>query len=88
MPSYNYVVWFRDHTVQPDDEDYEWPASFLVTAADDLEAQAWGDHLATNYSRREGCDLLRSYLDPDTWTAGAVPHITVGEDAPDEVIGW
>lgn len=89
VPNYNYVVWFRDNTLKHDDENNEWPACFGITAADGHEAQAWGDQLARSYSRRNaGCEFLRSYLDTNSWQARAVPQVTVGEDAPDEVIGW
>lgn len=89
MPAYNYVVWFRNHTVELDDQDYEWPACFSIVAADGHEAQAWGDKLAVNYSaRNERCEFLRSYLDLDFWAPGSVPQIAVGEDASDEDIGW
>lgn len=89
MPEYQYVACFRDRTAQPDDQDYEWPACFVVDAADARAAQEWGDWLAAGYSRRhEGCEFLRSYLDADPWAYGRVPRVTVGEDAPDDVIGW
>ena len=89
MRNYQYVAWFRDHTMRPDDQDYEWPACFVIAAAEGYAAQAWGDRLASNYSRRhEGCEFLRSYLDPDRWEEGEVPQVAVGEDAHDEVIGW
>lgn len=91
MSDYNYVAWFRDHTMEPDDQDYERPACFIITAPDAHAAQIWGDKLAVSYSRRnEGCQFLRSFLDldADVWKTGNVPRITYGEEASDEVIGW
>lgn len=89
VPDYQYVGWFREHTAQPDDQDYEWPACFVVEGTDAHTAQEWGDWLAASYSRRhKGCEFLRSYLDANPWANGQGPRVAVGEDAPDDVIGW
>jgi hypothetical protein len=29
---FEYAAWFRDSTVAPENEDYEWVAAFVVTA--------------------------------------------------------
>ena len=89
MPNYNYVAWFRNHTLEPDDQDYEWPACFTITAGDEHSAKVWGDKLAASYSHRnEECQFFRSYLNTDGGGVGTVPQIKFGEDASDEVIGW
>lgn len=88
MPDYQYVAWFRDATLEPDDPDYEWPACIIVSAANGHAAQTWGDSLASDYSGRAGCEFLRSYLDPNRWENGQVPRIVDGEAASDEIIGW
>lgn len=89
MPDYQYVAWFRDHTLASDEQDYEWPACFVIEAADAAEARRWGDHLASDYSRsREGREFLRSDLDPDHWEDGQATRIKTGEDPTDELIGW
>ncbi len=89
MPDYQYVAWFCDHSRQPDDQDYEWPACFVIAAADDREAQASGDRLASDYSHRHrGCEFLRSYLDPEQWREGDAPRVVAGDAVRDEVIGW
>ena len=88
MPDYHYVAWFRDHTLQPDDQDYEWVVCFVVAAIDGHAALSWGDRLSASYSRRhEGCEFLRSYLDSDRWEV-SVPRVVAGKDATDEFIGW
>lgn len=89
MSDYQYVAWFRDHAMRPNDEDAEWPACFVIVATDGPAAQAWGDRLAIDYSRRHwGCEFLRSYLDTGRWEKGQVPRVAVGEDPQDEVMGW
>ena len=29
---FEYVVWFQDPSMPPDDEDFEWPAVFVIVA--------------------------------------------------------
>ena len=89
MTDYVYVCWFRDHTVVPEDQDYEWPACILITADSGWAALSWGDQLATRYCRnRKSCEFLRSYIDPDQYTEGTLPRIAAGQVASDEDIGW
>ena len=88
MRDYQYVAWFRNRLALPDDQDREWPACFVVTAENELEALAWGDHLARDYSSRNADEeFLRSYLDSHAWP-DAEPRVMAGEFVPDEVIGW
>jgi hypothetical protein len=49
---FEYVVWFRDLRLAPNDEDYEWPAVFAIDADTPDSARAWGDHLAHAYAAR------------------------------------
>lgn len=89
MADYQYVVWIRDHRLQPDDQDYEWPACFVVASDNEREALAWGDQLAWDYTRRHAeYEALRSYLNSDPWPRGVLPKVVAGELVPDEVIGW
>jgi hypothetical protein len=89
VPDFQYVAWFRDYSLQPDDEGYEWPACFVVAAALDREAQAWGDWLASDYTRRHPDSVfLWSYLDVTPWKNGEVPRVMAGEAVSDEIIGW
>jgi hypothetical protein len=89
MTDYLYVAGFRDHTLIPSDEDYEWPACLRVAAADGAAALAWGDHLAARYcGSRAECEFLRSYLDPDAIGIEQLPRVACGEEASDEFIGW
>ena len=87
MPDHRYVAWFRDHTLDPSDQDYEWPACLLIAAADGPAALSWGDRLAARYADGRRCEFLGSFLDPDEWNPGEVPRIAFGEDAPDDVFG-
>lgn len=53
-----YTVWFRDPSLLSDDQDYEWPASFIVDAPSVVHATTWGDHLASKYAKARGQQLL------------------------------
>ena len=86
---FQYVAWFRSHTLKPDDQDYEWCACFVVVAEDENAAGQWGDQLARDYSGRSGTEeFLRSHFDSHPWKLGEVARVTLFEKVPDEVIGW
>ena len=89
---FEYAAWFRDSTVTPDDEDYEWPAVFVVTAPSAALATEWGDRLATSFSsRRETEKFLWSSVEVEVANDGPaskLPVVAYGEDATDEFIGW
>jgi hypothetical protein len=82
---FQYVAWFCDETLLPDDEDYEWPGVLFIRAPDSRPARAWGDELAKTCSQR----LVRSGVEP--WL-GPVPGKQVVIDccqrASREVLGW
>ena len=91
MTAYLYTVWFRDIALAPDDQDYEWPACFLVEAHSEKEAATWGNHLSRSYSRRHPTEVfLRSTigLHRELSAHWALPRIEAGFEASDEVIGW
>lgn len=90
MADYQYVAWFRDHTVDPEDQDYEWCVCFFIAAADASAAQAWGDALAAGYCLRQNGreEFLRSYLDQAPWPIGAAPRVVAGNATSDDDIGW
>jgi hypothetical protein len=87
---FEYAAWFRDSTVTPDDQDYEWPAMFVVTAPSAALAKEWGDRLATSFSsRRETEEFLWSSVEvANDGPASRLPVVAYGEDATDEFIGW
>ena len=90
-----YVAWFRDESLDPNQEDHEWVACIVVRAGTPREAQEWGDHLARSMCQRNpeqrflSSDVhLRSnlkYTEAD-WAAG--PTVSYGEVATDEALGW
>ena len=89
MSNYVYVCWFRDHTLLPEDQDYEGPACILISADSDSAALSWGDHLAARYCREhEKMEYLRSYIDPEPYRGEDLPRVAVGEEASDKFIGW
>ena len=42
IAEFEYVVWFQDPSVTRDDEDFEWPALFVVSAVSAGQARYWG----------------------------------------------
>ena len=90
---FDYVVWFRDTTCDPDDQDYEWPACFLILSRSVDAAKNWGDHLARRYSEARRTEV---YLwsecrphDPSLSVAlGRLPVVIDGVNASDDEIGW
>ena len=85
---HEYVVWFRDPSLPPDDEDYEWPATFVVVAAADTAAKAWGDTLASDYAGRTGQIVLCSKIVPDGTLDVELPRVDDQERVSDIKIGW
>ena len=87
MALHIYTAWLRDLSARPDDQGYEFPASFLIDAQTPEDAQAWGDNLAQRRCARGDLHFLWSEaeftdLPPD------LPLVRDGEDAPDSQIGW
>jgi len=85
---YQYVVWFRNPARSESDEDYEWPACFLVAAESETEACRWADSVARDYASRSGQLFLQSFLDSDPWPSGSVRRIVAGSHVRDSDIGW
>lgn len=89
---YVYTAWFRDTLMPPDDQDYEWPACFLIEASTSGEALAWGDHLARGYSARMVTEVYLSSHVEDADSAESdlsrLPVVPVGYEALDREIGW
>lgn len=86
---YLYTAWFRDKLALPGDQDFEWPACFVVEAASTDAAQRWGDHLSSSSSARRGTEkFLWSNVEH---TEGDLENLTLvrdGEEATDAEIGW
>lgn len=76
---FEYVVWFRDHGLPAADQDYEWPAVFVVEAATAEEATRWGD----THSRRYAEQRRLEWMGFDS-----LPVIVFGREASDGEIGW
>jgi len=87
-----YTVWFRDPAFPPDDQDYEWPACFVVDAVGAAEARSWGDRLASAYAWRSKQETLSSSTEPlastDLLGVDPLPVVEYGVWASDEEIGW
>ncbi len=84
---FEYVAWFRNPAFPSDDQDYEWPACFLVEAESAAAAQEWGDRLARSYAARASEMFLSSRVEPskgDPWR----PTMEVGDEDGDRRIGW
>lgn len=86
-----YVAWFCTVDLPIDDPDYEWPACILIESATADAALAWGDHLATSFSRRQPDEkFLRSEVmaEDARGDASSLPIISDGYEASDDEIGW
>lgn len=87
-----YCAWFRDLRMRPGDQDYEWPACFLIEASTADEARGWGDSLSQDFSRRRVTEVFLSseVTEPSTSDAeeSSAPVVSVGYQATDEEIGW
>ncbi|WP_213450828.1 hypothetical protein [Rhizomonospora bruguierae] len=90
MQRYEYVVWFRNPALPADDEDYEWPAVFVVEAASADDAQSWGDHLGRRWADGAGEIFLYSAVEPFVRSVEAdrLPVVPYGVEVSDEHIGW
>lgn len=91
MSAFVYTGWFRNTHAAPQDEDHEWCACFVIEAADDAAARAWGERLSRDFSRRhEGEVFLNSEIEGpvDGADHANLPQVVAGQSAPDDVIGW
>jgi hypothetical protein len=87
--AFEYVAWFRNESLDPDDEDHEWPAVFVVISTNADKAKRWGDVLASSYAARvETETFLWSSTEPVTEPHPKLPIVRHGESATDDYIGW
>ena len=85
---YEYVAWFQDPSLEKDDEDFEWPAVFVVVAESENDARMWGDTLAKSFSDRTEHVFMRSSVGAVDASASPLPVVNFGEAALDDEIGW
>ena len=45
-----YTAWLRDNRLPDDDQDYEWPLSFIIEGKTFTSAREWGDLVARRYA--------------------------------------
>lgn len=85
-----YVAWFRDESLEKDDQDYEWPACFVINSENSKDAVKWGDILSKKYSNKWNQKFIKSYIDEDAKESEfeKLPIVEYGEYATDEFIGW
>jgi hypothetical protein len=84
---FDYVAWFRDPALPPEDQDYEWPACFIIDAQSPETAHEWGDRLARSYAPRARQVFRWSRVEPSKGDP-RLPTVAVGEEASDQKIGW
>ena len=86
---YTYTAWFRNTLARPEDQDFEWPACFLVLAKTQADAKAWGDHLSRSFSQRRGSEeFFASKIEPASADCAGLPAVLAGHEASDAEIGW
>jgi len=90
MASYVFTAWFRNLEALPDDQDYEWPACFIIDSEDPESALVWGKHLAKNFSSRHSKEefLSAGVEVATTQDITQLPRVRVGDEVDDEYIGW
>lgn len=89
---YLYTAWFRDPYADPEDQDYEWPACFVVTADDKEAALAWGNHLSERRSKGFPAAIFLSseieFYNGNKVEGEFVPVVGFGQEVDNEYIGW
>jgi hypothetical protein len=92
MGDYVYTVWFRDSSLPPDSQDFEFPACILIEAPSERAAIEWGDHLANSLcTRRPYMSVLSSQAErhsPNAPGLSTLPGVEHGHHASDDEIGW
>lgn len=90
-----YSVWFRDVTLDLDEQDHEWVAMLEIQAETAALAKQWGDHLAQRRAKRDSAtDFLRSeVLSPKdplyvNATMRSIPSVSFGMEPTDTYLGW
>ena len=87
---YLYTVWLRDSELIPTDEDYEFPACFLVEAQTTTQARNWGDLCAKSHC--DNSDNEHAFLTSSVELAGRDVYrdlisIRYGEHVSDDKFG-
>ena len=82
---FEYVAWFRDESLPPDHQDYEWPGCVWIEAADSESAQRWGDELAKSCPDKFLRSTVEPWLDP---VPEGQPFARVGQRLTNAEIGW
>lgn len=86
---YLYTAWFRSTLAHAGDADFEWPACFLVVAANAASARRWGDRLSSSFSHRRGTEtFLRSSVELASSDCDRLPVVKDGDEVSDGEIGW
>lgn len=82
---FEYVAWFRDASLPPEDQDHEWPGVVYISADNADAALAWGNHLAQSCSD----ELISSTVEPwlDSVPTGG-PFTSDGEILSAADLGW
>jgi len=92
MRDFVYTAWLQDSSLASDEQDFEFPACFRITALSEKAAQEWGDSLARRLcSRRSEMTLLKSTAEPanlDDPAVVALPRVEYARMADDLEIGW
>lgn len=85
-----YTAWFRDPSLDKNDQDYEWCACFIIIATNEQKAIIWGNKLSELYSKRSSQVFIKSEVGPKDQFDGShkLPIIRDGYIAKDSEIGW
>jgi hypothetical protein len=91
--NYLYTVWFRNNTLQPDEQDYEWPACILIDAESEEKAIEWGNQLANKRLNKIKTEMFlrataEAVEDDSKEELQSVPKVKYGIESTDDQIGW
>lgn len=92
MDTFLYTAWFRDPHAKETNQDYEWPACFIIEAKTYEDAHSWEDFLSLiRETRLPSAVFLTSYIEKSDQSEVIdlnVPFVTYGERVSDDKIGW
>ncbi len=88
-----FTALLRDNNLQPEDQDFEFPASFIVEAESKTKALSWGndvtlEHCLNNSTHEPLNTVIESANNYPSHALEKLPKIKCGFMPSEEQIGW
>ena len=88
-----FTALLRDNDLQPEDEDFEFPACFIVEAGSKAKALSWGndvtaDHCLNNPAHELFSTAVESPNNYPSHVLEDLPKVKYGFMPSEEYIGW